>query len=74
MVTGDNDLDRMWLGAEPGERVLEFMEGSRLCEITGMDENISIWNTNLRAMSVRNADNRNGTCDWRSWDGFAPIV
>jgi hypothetical protein len=60
--------------AQPGECCLEFLKRSRLCEITGVNQDISVWNVDLSIMSIGDADDRDWISEWCSWNGFMPTV
>ena len=65
MVAGDEDFVGMWLGGEPLQRIMDLPGRTRLCEVTGMNENVAIWELpefGMMVVCVRDTHNPNGSC------------
>ncbi|KAI6759486.1 hypothetical protein HG530_010166 [Fusarium avenaceum] len=60
MITRDNDFDGVRLFAKPIELLLNVCDSSGVCEITRVDENITIRDVDLEIMRVGDADHADG--------------
>jgi hypothetical protein len=60
MITRDNDFDGVRLFAKPIELLLNVRDSAGVCEITRVDENITVRDVDLEIMRVGDADNADG--------------
>lgn len=56
MIPSDDDFDGMWLGAEPVELSVELGNGSKMRDVTCMDQDIAIRDCHSLTMGVSDTD------------------